>query len=201
MIIPAQIKISKEELSSVDSFRKGRDTAVLTVMFTDIQGFTLMTETKGEVYSAEIRDQHDAILTREIEKNNRGLIVKFIGDAVMAIFAEPSSAVETALDIQSALQVFNQNESKLDDINVRIGLHMGQVSVENNLQVDVFGRHVNRAAAKGWLGSHEYIEWTNHGNYQLKGIDEETAIYEVLDKRLNLSPKAPAGKLNSSNSK
>jgi len=134
----------------------------------------------------------------------------------MAVFAEPSAAVETALDIQTGLVVFNKNSTEIDDINVRIGLHMGQVSVENNLQVDVFGRHVNRAArieslgqggqvllsytvfdsAKGWLASHDYIEWTEHGVYQLKGIDEKTAIYEVNDKRLGKAAKAPIGKID-----
>lgn len=212
------LNISQQELNSIDDFRKSQDTAVLTVMFTDIQGYTRLTETEGEVYSAELRKHHDDILKREVEKNNRGLIVKFIGDAVMAVFAEPSSAVETALDIQQSLKEFNTRNTQLHDINVRIGLHMGQVSVENNIQIDIFGRHVNRAArieglaeggqilmsysvfdsAQGWLSSRANIGWELHGDYALKGIDGTTSVYEVLDKNYKTTAKAPKGAIKTS---
>jgi len=119
------LNISQQELNSVDDFRKSQDTAVLTVMFTDIQGYTRLTETEGEVYSADLRKKHDAILKEEIEKGSRGLIVKFIGDAIMAVFAEPSSAVECALDIQNALREFNKRNTQLHDINVRIASSKG----------------------------------------------------------------------------
>lgn len=221
MIQESLLQINQEELQSVDSFRKGRNTAVLTIMFTDIQGYTLMTEEKGEHYSAKVRDHHDPILKREIEKDGRGLIVKFIGDAVMAVFSEPSKAVQCALDIQNSLHAFNNSQSDLEDINVRIGLHMGQVSVENNLQIDVFGRHVNRAArieslaeggqillsypvfdsAKGWLGSHTDIEWVKHGDYQFKGIEDTTTIYEVVNPLLGRSAQAPAGAIQTQTSR
>lgn len=212
------LNISPQELNSIDDFRRSQDTAVLTVMFTDIQGYTRLTETEGEVYSADLRKHHDEILKQEIEKNSRGLIVKFIGDAVMAVFAEPSSAVEAALDIQKSLKEFNTRNTQLHDINVRIGLHMGQVSVENNIQVDIFGRHVNRAArieglaeggqilmsysvfdsAQGWLSSHANIGWELHGNYALKGIDGTTAVYEVLDKNYKTTAKPPKGAIKTS---
>jgi len=207
------LNISPQELNSIDDFRKSQDTAVLTVMFTDIQGYTRLTETEGEVYAGDLRKHHDVILKQEVEKNNRGLIVKFIGDAVMAVFAEPSSAVECALDIQKSLKEFNVRNTQLHDINVRIGLHMGQVSVENNIQMDIFGRHVNRAArieglaeggqilmsysvfdsAQGWLSSLNSITWEKHGDYALKGIDGTTTVYEVIDNNYKQSTRAPKG--------
>ena len=209
-----QISLSGNELRTIDSFCKGKDTAILTIMFTDIVGFTRMTEEKGEVHSANVRAQHDTILKREIEKNNRGLVIKWIGDSVMAIFSEPSAAVECSLDIQKTLDQFNQDAPDEEDIHIRIGLHMGQVTIENNIQADIFGRHVNRASkieslangqqillsypvfdsAKGWLSSHEHIKWTLHGDYQLPGIDENIAIYEVFDSSMDLPNQPPQGR-------
>jgi class 3 adenylate cyclase len=204
------IAVSSAEILSIQSYIQSKNTAVLTIMFTDIKGFTELTEQKGEQYATQYRIHHDEILTQVIEEDGAGLIIKFIGDAVMAVFSEPSVAVERALKIQQRLDEFNAAQQEFEPINVRIGLHTGQVSIGNTLQADVFGRHVNRAAriesladggqiylsytvfdsAKGWLANHKNIQWQNHGRYHLKGIDEAIEIYEVLA-RENATPKAP----------
>tara|TARA_B100000809_G_C15025394_1_gene489959 strand:- start:206 stop:1150 length:945 start_codon:yes stop_codon:yes gene_type:complete len=77
-------------------------------------------------------------------------------------------------------------------------MHMGQVSVEGEASIDVFGRHVNRAAriesladggqilmthpvhdsASGWLVERGY-QWADHGRYLLKGIEEPAHVFEV----------------------
>ncbi|CAG1021724.1 partial putative protein, partial [Patescibacteria group bacterium] len=178
-----KIAVTHAEISNIESYIQEKNTAVLTVMFTDIKGFTELTEQKGEQYATEFRKQHDAILKQIIEADGAGLIIKFIGDAVMAVFSEPSIAVERALKIQQALHEFNTSQQLFEPIIVRIGLHMGQVSIANSLQADVFGRHVNRASriesladggqiylsysvfdsAKGWLASHNNLLWKNHG--------------------------------------
>jgi class 3 adenylate cyclase len=204
------IAVSSAEILSIQSYIQSKNTAVLTIMFTDIKGFTDLTEQKGEQYATQFRTHHDEILTQVIEQDGAGLIIKFIGDAVMAVFSEPSVAVERALKIQQRLDEFNSAQQEFEPINVRIGLHTGQVSIGNTLQADVFGRHVNRAAriesladggqiylsytvfdsAKGWLANHKNIQWQNHGRYYLKGIDEAIEIYEVLA-REHAIPKAP----------
>lgn len=205
-----KIAVTTAEISNIESYIQEKNTAVLTVMFTDIKGFTEITEQKGEQYATEFRKQHDAILTEIIQADGAGLIIKFIGDAVMAVFSEPSVAVERALNIQQALQEFNATKQFVEPMKVRIGLHMGQVSIGTSLQADVFGRHVNRASriegladggqiylsysvfdsAKGWLTSHNNLIWQSHGFYYLKGIDEAIEIYEVLNKKQG-KPKAP----------
>lgn len=206
----SQIDISNEEIGSLNGYIKRKNTAVLTVMFTDIKNFTLVTEEKGEKYSREIREAHDKLLTNIIQKNNDGLVIKFIGDAVMAVFSEPSSAVERALEIQKAITAFNNNHPEYEDLSIRIGMHMGQVAVDDNVQADVFGRHVNRASriesladggqiylsytvfdsAKGWLSEHENIQWQPHGRYLVKGIKEPIEVYEVLNNS-HAKPRAP----------
>ncbi len=208
--LPHNLDISHSEIESINEYIQHHKTAILVIMFTDIEGFTYLTETKGEKYSAKIRSYHDDILVSAIESGQKGKVVKFIGDAVMAVFSEPISAVKISLDIQKQLKQFNEVNTELDDINVRIGLHLGQVALEENIHADVFGRHVNRAArieglaaggqvfitfpvfdsAKGWMMDDHSIGWKLHGSYHLKGIEKPAEIYEVYNKG-ERTPQAP----------
>src|SRR4030042_4978482 len=114
----AMLNLSQEELSNIDEFRKKKNTAVLTIMFTDIEGFTALTEEKGETYVHALHQYHDDILVNIIEENNSGVIIKFIGDAIMAVFSDPPAAVEKSLKIQKKLKTFNENHPELEDIKV-----------------------------------------------------------------------------------
>ncbi|MFH1706377.1 MAG: adenylate/guanylate cyclase domain-containing protein [Planctomycetota bacterium] len=194
--------LTPEELAGVDSYRRRKDTAVLTIMFTDIKGFTRITEERGDAYANDLRRWHDAIVTAAIEEDGAGHVVKHIGDAVMAVFSEPSSAVHKAMAIQRRLAAANREHPDQEPILVRIGLHMGQVTTENTVDLDVFGRHVNRASrvegpadggqvfltyaifdsARGWLNGaeDETIAWHLHGDYFVKGITEPLAISDFL---------------------
>ena len=176
---------------------------MLVILFTDLKGFTELTERRGERHALELLKRHDEILVKAIEEDNGGLVVKHIGDSVMAVFSEPSTAVERALRIQERIRAFNEGNPDDDGLAVRIGLHMGQVAVENQTQLDLFGRHVNRASrvegladagqiyltypvfdsARGWLASGKAgsLAWKSHGTWMLKGIKEPVAIYEVVD--------------------
>jgi len=129
----------------VDEYRRLKNTAVLTIMFTDIQGFTEFTERAGEARANEFRRRHDEILHNVVESGQAGRVIKHIGDAVMAVFSEPSRAVECALKIQEAIRQLDPGGEE-KELRVRIGLHMGQVTIEDQVAPDVFGRHVNRAS-------------------------------------------------------
>ncbi len=110
----------------------------------------------------------------------------------MAVFSEPTAAVERALLIQQKINRFNVENPDREEMHVRIGIHLGQVAIEDRLATDIFGRHVNRASriegladggqiymsypvfdsAKGWLADQQKLDWKNHGRYLLKGILE-----------------------------
>jgi class 3 adenylate cyclase len=207
------LRIDETELTLVDRFRQSRNTSVLTIMFTDIQGFTKLTEERGDAFSNEVRQTHDSILVPVIERDGAGRVIKHIGDAVMAVFSEPSTAVARALEIQEGLRKYNAAHPERPPILVRIGLHMGQVTVEDKMSMDVFGRHVNRASrveglaggghvyltysvfdsAKGWLsGSGGDAAWVSHGKYKVKGIDESLEIFEAYRPH-SVKPQAPQG--------
>ncbi len=217
--VPLNLHIDDKELNLVDGFRQSRNTSVLTIMFTDIQGFTRLTEQRGDGFSNEVRRAHDGILVPIIEREGSGRVIKHIGDAVMAVFSEPSTAVARALEIQDSLRQYNAAHSDQPPILVRIGLHMGQVTVEDKTNLDVFGRHVNRASrveglaegghiyltysvfdsAKGWMaGRSQEAGWVSHGKYKVKGIDEPLEIFEAY-KPGAVKPQAPKGVSKDSN--
>ena len=202
------------DLQLVETFRRRTDTSVLTIMFTDIEGFTALAESIGDEAANALRRSHDEMVKAAIESDGAGKVVKHIGDAVMAIFSEPSAAVERALAIQDRMREFNRRRADQADVLVRIGLHMGQVTAENEVNLDVFGRHVNRASrvvgitgggqifltysvfdsARGWLttGGDNAATWTRHGEYYVKGIADPIAVYEVYAPG-DARPRQPRG--------
>ncbi len=210
-IIPG-LGLTAKEFKNIENFRKSRKSAVLTIMFTDIQGFTALTEKRGESYVHRLHEEHDRIVTDCVERNGAGIVIKYIGDSVMAIFSEPTAAVERALQIQKQIREFNRENPEYEDIQVRIGLHMGQTVLENKMHVDLFGRHVNKASriesladgghilisypvfdsVKSWLIEAEYAGYKHHGQYRLKGIDKPEDIYEVYNREITI-PKTPKG--------
>ncbi len=196
-------ELGQAELESVDRFRRLRDTAVLTIMFTDIVGFTRLTDERGEQHSNAVRRLHDDVLESVITRDDAGVVVKHIGDAVMAVFSEPSTAVERGLEIHGRLAELAERRLDMEPIEVKVGLDMGQVTVEERVDADVFGRHVNRASrvegmarggqvlmtytvfdsARAWLSTpaNAHLEWGSHGRYRLKGVSAPVEIFEVAD--------------------
>ena len=201
----------QKHIEKIDEFRRSKETSVLVVMFTDLKGSTRIAEERGERYAQGMRHIHDEMLLEIIERDGRGLYIRGVGDSILCVFSEPSVAVDRALEIQRKLHQYNQEHPDEEPIRVRIGMHMGQVSVEDRIQTDVFGRHVNRAArvesladggqvlfthgvydsARGWVED-ERIAWKDHGEYLVKGIPEPVRIYEAADPEIT-SPKPPQG--------
>jgi len=92
----------RERLSQIlqEDFKKE-----VTILFTDITGYTAFTESKGDINSLTMVQKHNDIVFPLVEKRN-GKVVKTIGDAVMASFGAPEDAVQAAIDIQNDLAAY-----------------------------------------------------------------------------------------------
>jgi len=206
------IELSQEHIERIEQFRKRKETAVLVIMFTDLKGSTEIAERRGDEYARRMLYVHNQLLLEIIEREGKGLVIRSIGDALLCVFSEPSAAVEQALGIQRKLKEYNEDHPEEEDIIVRIGMHLGQVSVEDHVQPDIFGRHANLASrvanladgghiylsrpvyenASGWLKEQDLV-WQDHGDYKVKGVGEPIRIYEVADENV-ISPQAPSQK-------
>jgi class 3 adenylate cyclase len=137
----------------------------VTVMFTDIVGFTPQAEDLPEQETADMLNHHFALLGACIE-NDQGVIDKYIGDCVMAVWGGLSKmddhadrAVHAALEMGRVLQEDNRQRaaSGKAPVRLRIGIHSGPVVVGNigapgRVNYTVVGDTVNVAQRFEQLG-------------------------------------------------
>jgi len=132
---------------------------VLTIMFTDIRGFSTLAEHSPAAEIAQMLNQHFEMLTRRIEAEG-GTVDKFIGDSVMAFWGAPEPIPDHGARALAAAQAIQQAVREDSDkrraagqpvVAVRIGLHTGPVVVGNigprsRVNYTVVGDTVNTAA-------------------------------------------------------
>lgn len=139
--------LGRDEIAQVDSFRKAKNTAVLAILFSDIEHSTSAAEQLGEQAFTTMRRLHDKLFVETMTRDNSGRIIKEIGDSFLCVFSEPSTAVERAVEFQQAISEHRDALSNEGySLKVRVGIHFGQVAIENDIAIDIFGQHVNRAA-------------------------------------------------------
>ncbi len=111
----------------------------LTVMFTDIVGFTSLSETMSAGAIKELLNGHFTLLGAAVEVEG-GTIDKFIGDALMAFWGAPDHmpdhamhACRAALAIATAISADNEQRAQRGEprIRIRIGIHTGPAVVGN----------------------------------------------------------------------
>jgi class 3 adenylate cyclase len=121
--------------------REGEKKQTMVIMMTDIKGYSARME-KDEAATFALLKEHNVIMRRAIT-SNRGREIKTIGDAFMVVFNHPIDAVRCGMQMQRELHAFNKPRPANDHLEVRIGVHQGEVIVT---QKDVFGEGVNIAA-------------------------------------------------------
>ena len=82
------------------------ETSNLSIMFTDIKGFTKRVNEGTREDMARLTDLHDSLLIPIFEKH-KGKIIKTIGDAFLVTFNSPTNAVVCGVDIQKILAKHN----------------------------------------------------------------------------------------------
>jgi len=150
-------------MENPDALKLGGDKRWITVMFTDIAGFTTISEGLRETPEKliELMNKYLTLMSGVVARHD-GYVDKFIGDAVMAVWGAPvvvedaeRKAVETALDCQKALAEFNREVVPdflpSGQIGTRIGVATGFAVAGNmgsseRLNYTVTGDMVNLSA-------------------------------------------------------
>lgn len=122
------------------------------ILFTDIVGSTPFYKSYGDARALKVVQDHYAEVTSIIQRN-RGVVVKYIGDAVMAAFTDVESALNSSMEIHSCFEA-NREDTP---VRLRISFHAGPVLCANmNVGLDYFGTTVNQSAKiQKWAGAHE----------------------------------------------
>ncbi|MBP7283037.1 MAG: response regulator [Leptospiraceae bacterium] len=101
----------------------------MTILFSDIRQFTEMSERMTPQENFNFLNSYLEIIGPIIRKHN-GFIDKYIGDAIMALFAgDPDNALQAAIEMQEELRLFNFERALngLDPVKVGIGIHTGNL--------------------------------------------------------------------------
>lgn len=137
----------------------GGETLDVTVMFCDIRGFTTLSESMKPETIVSLLNEYFTGLEKCIAQHG-GVINKYIGDAVMALFGAPMQstthaidAYAAALDMRKELVEMNKNfvAQGLPELKFGIGLHSGPVlagniGAANRMEYTVIGDTVNTAS-------------------------------------------------------
>ncbi len=114
----------------------------VTILFSDIENSTLMTERLGDERWLEVLREHNTIFRRHVGANG-GAEVKNQGDGFMLVFPSARGGLEAAIAVQREFAARNAECGEDERVRVRMGMHTGQAIAEEG---DFFGRSVILAA-------------------------------------------------------
>jgi class 3 adenylate cyclase len=124
------------------------EVARVAILFTDLAGSTALYAQRGDPRAYHLVRLHFDELRAAADEAG-GVVIKNIGDAVMAAFDSPAEALAGALAMQQRIAALNQRERLSDDerLSLKVGLHSGPcLGVTFNDRPDYFGTTVNVAA-------------------------------------------------------
>ncbi len=158
----------------------------VTMLFTDIMNSTEFYQQEGDDMAIGRVMNHFKII-QSIVAEERGGIVKTIGDSVMAVFREPVSAIKAVERIQ---QIFSGPGSLGDSFKLKAGVHYGDcVAVNLNDRTDYFGTTVNIAARLVDAAKEKEVviseEFYNHPDVKLYLNKKDKALF-VKENKIEL---------------
>jgi class 3 adenylate cyclase len=155
----------------------------LTYLFTDLKGSTQLYDTVGDGNAYFLVRQHFDTLNRVV-KARSGVIVKTIGDAIMAAFEQPHDGVAAAIEMVQEIAAFNQNISQ--PLNLKIGVHKGRsIAVTLNERIDYFGQNVNIASRVQALADANEI-YLSREVMEAPGVSEIIKAHHVMSDRVQV---------------
>ena len=132
-------EVVDELLGSPDGLRLGGESRTVTILVTDLRGFTALASALPPKAVLEILNRYLARMVAVIQQH-RGTVDEIQGDGILAFFGaplggddDPVRAVACAIEMQHALDAFNaeQRAAGLPDVGMGIGINTGEVIVGN----------------------------------------------------------------------
>jgi len=149
---PRQVKRLQEDPTLLNL---GGEKRTCTYLFTDLRGFTSMSETLSPEEVTQIMNDTLSVQVKLVQKHG-GMVDKFIGDACMAIFNAPldledheTKAVQCAIDIQKGIKMLNKTTPV--EVAIGVGINTGPAIIGNmgsdsRFDFSAIGNAVNEAA-------------------------------------------------------
>ncbi|MEH2453664.1 GAF domain-containing protein [Nostoc sp.] len=201
-----------EELLKLDDAKLGGDRKEVSILFSDIRGYTTLTENLEAEEVVSMLNEYFESMVEAVFKH-KGTLDKYIGDAIMAVFGSPLPlenhawmAVQTSLEMRHRLHEFNQRRYADDKPGIKIGIGInsdtvisGNIGSSKRMEFTAIGDGVNlgsrlESVSKQYgcdiIISHNTFKpcqdhiWARELDYiRVKGRNEPVAIYELLGLR------------------
>ena len=194
-------EIVRELLDTPGGLVPGGKKRLLTVMMSDLRGFTAISERMDPGDLIAMLNHYLGVMTEIIQKR-KGTIIEFIGDGILAIFGAPTAstthaadAVAAALEMEAAMEEINRWNAgrNYPPLEMGIGINTGEVIVgnigsEKRMKYGVVGQHVNICGR---------IESYTVGGQILISPDtrEEIGVSLKIARELRVLPKGASGEM------
>ena len=176
--------LSKSALAllTTDQFTGEPRTEVLTIAFTDLEGFTSFTATEGDDAASYLLESHYRMVGGTV-RSRGGKVVKRLGDGLLLAFGDPEAAVRACVELV---------EQGLEPVRVRAGVHLGEVRIAHR---DVLGHTVNVAsrvcdlanggellatvAVRDAVGHSHGLSFSRARNIRAKGLEQRLSVVRI----------------------
>ncbi|WP_455918726.1 TPR end-of-group domain-containing protein [Ensifer canadensis] len=161
------------------------------ILAADVVGYSRLIGADETGTLAAMKRHKNELVDPKVSRH-KGRIVKLTGDGILVEFASVVNAVACAVDIQRGMLIRNEDVPQLKRIELRIGVHLGDVIVEDG---DIFGDGVNVAArleglaepsgiavsasVRDHVGSRLDVGFVDKGQHALKNIAAGVHVYSV----------------------
>jgi len=200
-------QIAKEIVSRADTgeLHLGGEQREISVFFADIRGFTRISEQLSPEATVEMLNTYLSVVAEAVVHND-GIVNKFIGDNIMAVWNAPQSqpehallAVKAAWEAQQKITELQQSDSTLLPVQFGIGINTGialagNVGSAGRSEYTVIGDSVNTASricsgtpgGEVWIGAEtynqtkDYIETEELEAQSFKGKSTPIKVYRVI---------------------
>lgn len=205
-------ELAEQLLENPDAAKMGGDRKEVTVLFSDIRSYTTLTETLKAEEVVEMLNQYFESMVEAVFMH-KGILDKYIGDAIMAVFGSPLPlddhewmAVKTAVEMRRRLAIFNTKRAARNQqtINIGIGINSdtvisGNIGCSKRMEFTAIGDGVNLGArlegASKLYGTDIVISestyrpcadriWARELDFiKVKGKNKPVAVYELVGLR------------------
>ena len=190
----------------------GGEKREVTVLFSDIRGFTSMSEKMEPEKVVSTLNDYFSLMIDIVFKNN-GTLDKIIGDELMIVFGAPTSspddterAVQTAIEMQSKIETFNKQRNINKEVPIKVGIGInkglvvsGNIGSRDLMDYTVIGDTVNLGArlcsAAGpdeiitsssvWFETKNIFKYKKLKPIKVKGKKEEIPVYRIQKQTIN----------------
>ena len=201
--------VMKKVLADVDKLNVGGTRAVVTILFVDIRNFTQISENLSPQDVTSVLNEYFSLI-EPIIAAHKGIINKYMGDGVLAVFGEPIkddnhalNAIKCGSEIRNQVKILREkliSEGK-PKIEIGIGINTGEVfagniGTEERLEYTVIGDNVNLAyriesynqllktnfLISQYTYDHvsDYVDVVKLSQVEIKGKSKPIDIYEIL---------------------